>query len=93
MSSLNVSLNSNSYDFKITADEGHIHHWKYSVVYRERLSHWPYWINVANADYAVKKLDRSAKGPLYTIESNHSTCFFAGLYCREYKIKLSFFIF
>lgn len=73
----------NSLDFKITSDEGHFHHWKYSVMYRERLSHWPYWLNVANADFAVKKLERPAKGPLYTIESNHSTCFFGGFYCRK----------
>ncbi|XP_037037795.1 uncharacterized protein LOC119075457 [Bradysia coprophila] len=74
-------LNPTIVDFTITSDSGHIHHWKYSVMYRERLSHWPYWLNVANADFAVKKLDRPAKGPLYTIESNHSTCFLGGLYC------------
>ncbi|KAJ6641432.1 hypothetical protein Bhyg_06371 [Pseudolycoriella hygida] len=74
-------LNPTILDFKITSDNGNLHHWKYSVVYRERLSHWPYWINVGNADIAVKKLNRPAKEALYLIESNHSTCFFAGLYC------------
>lgn len=67
-------------DFTITKDEGHFNHWRYSVVYKERLSHWPYWINVADADFEVKKLDQSKNGE-YLVASTHRTCFAAGLYC------------
>lgn len=69
-------------DFKITKDEGNFEHWRYSVVYRERLSHWPYWINVADADYEVKKLASNE----YLVASTHRTCFLAGLYCCKYNL-------
>lgn len=72
----------NSLDFKITKDGGHFNHWKYSVEYQERLSHWPYWLNVAEADYVVRKLDADEQGD-YIVSSEHRTCFAAGLYCRE----------
>lgn len=71
-------------DFKITRDEGNFEHWRYSVLYRERLSHWPYWINVAEADYDVKKLPSNK----YLVASTHRTCFFAGLYCC--KLQFTF---
>lgn len=67
-------------DFKITSDEGNFNHWKYSVEYTERLSHWPYWENVAEADFEVKKLHQSDRAQ-YAVSSDHRTCFLAGLYC------------
>lgn len=67
-------------DFTITSDHGNMNHWQYVVVYRERLSHWPYWINVATADYAVRKTGVNE----FAVESHHRTCFFHGLYCRMY---------
>lgn len=71
-------------DFKITKDEGNFEHWRYSVVYRERLSHWPYWINEADADYEVKKLASNK----YLVVSTHRTCFFGGLYCCKLSSHL-----
>lgn len=93
-----IPISANSLDFKITKDDGHFNHWKYSVEYRERLSHWPYWLNVAEADYEVRKLDADESGD-YIVSSNHRTCFAAGLYCRKLgsnhslKIRESFYFF
>lgn len=70
-------------DFTITKDHGHFNHWKYSVIYKERLSHWPYWINVAEADYEVRKLAAEERGE-YLVSSEHRTCFAAGIYCRKH---------
>lgn len=78
----NYSRVLNSLDFKITKDDGHFNHWLYSVEYRERLSHWPYWLNVAEADYEVRKLNDDEVGD-YIVSSEHRTCFAAGIYCRE----------
>lgn len=72
-------------DFTITADHGNRDHWKYSVLYKERLSHWPYWINVATADFDVRITNE--KG--YLVESHHRTCFFHGFYCCMYTLWCS----
>lgn len=73
----------NRLDFKITKDEGHFNHWKYSVEYEERLSHWPV-THVAEADFVVRKLDAGEQGD-YIVSSEHRTCFAAGLYCRKWN--------
>lgn len=79
---LNFIFSFHSLDFKITKESGNFHHWLYSVEYVEKLSHWPYWKNIAEADYEVKKLGPSERGE-YAVTSSHQTCFAAGLYCRE----------
>ncbi|XP_055376973.1 uncharacterized protein LOC129609118 [Condylostylus longicornis] len=73
-------LNPTILDFRITADAGTYDHWTYSVVYKEKLSHWPYWINVGYADYVVRKFPKSV-GETMVIDSKHKTCFLAGFYC------------
>lgn len=77
--------------FKITKDEGNFNHWKYSVEYTERLSHWPYWVNVAEADFEVKKLHQDERGQ-YSVTSDHRTCFLGGLYCCKYRHIFQCFI-
>lgn len=59
------------------------------MVYRERLSHWPYSINEAGADFQVKKLHENKRGQ-YLVESTHRTCFFGGFYCCKLSSNLSF---
>ncbi|XP_017473625.1 PREDICTED: uncharacterized protein LOC108364451 [Rhagoletis zephyria] len=87
------SLNPTILDFKIIADNGHAHEWRYTVVYTERLSHWPYWLNTAKADYIVTKTMPGVEPAIYAIESNHKTCFFKGTYClhstSEFKCTAS----
>ncbi|XP_053952935.1 uncharacterized protein LOC128859845 [Anastrepha ludens] len=74
-------LNPTILDFKIITDSGHAHDWRYTVEYTERLSHWPYWLNKAKADYIVTKTMPGVDPAVYAIESKHKTCFFKGTYC------------
>lgn len=78
-------------NFKITNDQGNFNHWRYSATYTERLSHWPYWLNEATADFEVKKLHDNELGQ-YSVESNHRTCFLFGLYCCKYFIYPPFLL-
>lgn len=73
-------LNPTIVSFKITDDSGNYEHWKYSVIYKERLSHWPYWENVGTADYSVR-YEQAASTEIYIVASKHTTCFLAGFYC------------
>jgi len=73
-------LNPTILDFRITKDHGHSNHWKYTAVYTEQLSHWPHWINEAEADFIVRRLDPMERGQ-YSVLSEHCTCFLGGLYC------------
>ncbi|CAD7002565.1 uncharacterized protein LOC101460672 [Ceratitis capitata] len=75
------TLNPTILNFKIIADAGHTHDWRYTVEYTERLSHWPYWLNGAKADYVVTKTMPGVEPAVYVIESKHKTCFFKGTYC------------
>ncbi|EDW78909.1 uncharacterized protein Dwil_GK11439 [Drosophila willistoni] len=74
-------LNPTIINFKILADHGHAHDWRYTVEYTERLSHWPHWINTATAKYMVTKTKPGVTPIEYAIQSTHETCFFKGLYC------------
>lgn len=58
--------------------------WKYSIIYREKLSHWPYWINVSSGNFSIYKLTPQ-EGGQHVIESEHRTCFFNGKYCLKSK--------
>lgn len=70
-----------SLNFRILSDNGHTHDWRYTVEYKERLSHWPYWLNTARASFVVIKSLPQVKPEIYSIQSTHETCFFKGLYC------------
>lgn len=74
-------------NFVITAESGNREHWKYSVLYTERLSHWPYWENKSTADFDVKRSSHLADAT-FLVESLHRTCFLSGLYCREFSVNL-----
>ncbi|KAH8371240.1 hypothetical protein KR093_006708, partial [Drosophila rubida] len=74
-------LNPTILNFKILADHGHAHDWRYTVEYTERLSHWPHWLNKATAKYVVTKTMPGVLPQEWAIESNHETCFFNGFYC------------
>ncbi|KAH8239958.1 hypothetical protein KR032_009823, partial [Drosophila birchii] len=76
-------LNPTIINFKILADHGHAHDWRYTVEYTERLSHWPHWINTARANYVVTKTMPGVTPVAYAIQSTHETCFFSGFYCCE----------
>lgn len=67
-----------SVDFSILSESGTFQHWKYQAQYTEKLSHWPYFKNVATADFSIHSNWRQN---LYFINSTHTTCFFAGFYC------------
>ncbi|XP_058464654.1 uncharacterized protein LOC131438569 [Malaya genurostris] len=84
-------LNPTILDFKILADHGNLDHWKYSVEYRERLSHWPYTSNTAVGHYSVRKLPE-LEGGQYSVASTHKTCFLLGLFCLNSKgdFKISY---
>ncbi|XP_019540530.2 uncharacterized protein LOC109411461 [Aedes albopictus] len=84
-------LNPTILDFNVIADHGNLEHWKYSVEYTERLSHWPYSKNVAVGHYSVRKLPE-AEGGQYVVASTHRTCFLLGLFCLNSKgeFKISY---
>lgn len=67
-------------NFRILADHGNFEHWKYTVEYDERLSHWPHTFNTAIGHYSVRKLPES-EGGHYSVASTHRTCFLLGLFC------------
>ncbi|XP_037930793.1 uncharacterized protein LOC119665635 [Teleopsis dalmanni] len=74
-------LNPTILNFHVVSDSGHAHDWRYTVIYTERLSHWPYWLNTGKGDYIVKKSMPGVVPQLFTIDSEHETCFFGGFYC------------
>lgn len=76
-------------NFVITSESGNREHWKYSVLYTERLSHWPYWENKSTADFDVKRTSHNTDAT-FTVESLHRTCFLGGLYCRKYILGGAF---
>lgn len=78
-----MKLNPTIKNFKIISDTGNFDHWKYSVIYEEKLSHWPYWSNIANADYSVRYEVQPDNKKHYIVASNHRTCFFMGLVCYK----------
>uniref|UniRef100_A0A182M202 Uncharacterized protein n=1 Tax=Anopheles culicifacies TaxID=139723 RepID=A0A182M202_9DIPT len=77
-------LNPTILNFRILADHGNFEHWKYSVEYDERLSHWPHTFNTAIGHYSVRKLPESDGGQ-YSVASTHRTCFLFGLFCVNSK--------
>ncbi|EDW41040.1 uncharacterized protein LOC6605216 [Drosophila sechellia] len=83
-------LNPTILNFKILADHGHAHDWRYTVQYTERLSHWPYWLNTATAKYVVTKSMPGVSPVAYAIKSTHQTCFFAGFYCLQSISEFTF---
>ncbi|KAH8314655.1 hypothetical protein KR074_006497, partial [Drosophila pseudoananassae] len=84
-------LNPTIIDFKILADHGHAHDWRYTVQYTEKLSHWPHWLNAAIAKYVVTKTLPGVTPVGYGIHSTHETCFFSGFYCcRFFRLKVNF---
>ncbi|XP_055610464.1 uncharacterized protein LOC129757310 [Uranotaenia lowii] len=84
------TLNPTILDFNIIADHGNMDHWKYSVEYTERLSHWPYTKNANVGHFSVRKLP-DAEGGQYSVASTHRTCFMLGFACfnsmGEFKIS------
>ncbi|KAL5277743.1 hypothetical protein ACFFRR_002770 [Megaselia abdita] len=82
-------LNPTITNFVITAESGNREHWKYSVLYTERLSHWPYWENKSTADFDVKRSSH-LEDATFLVESLHKTCFFGGLYCLHSKGEFRF---
>ncbi|XP_023301647.2 uncharacterized protein LOC111683776 [Lucilia cuprina] len=83
-------LNPTILNFRILSDSGHTHDWRYTVEYTERLSHWPYWLNTARANYIVVKSLPQVNPEVYSIKSNHETCFFKGLYCLHAESEFNF---
>ncbi|XP_050075629.1 uncharacterized protein LOC126563062 [Anopheles maculipalpis] len=77
-------LNPTILNFRVLADHGNFEHWKYSVEYDERLSHWPHTFNTAVGHYSVRKLPES-EGGQYSVASTHRTCFLMGLFCVNSK--------
>ncbi|XP_053676093.1 uncharacterized protein LOC128726315 [Anopheles nili] len=77
-------LNPTILHFRILADHGNQEHWKYTVEYRERLSHWPYSLNTAIGQYSVLRLPET-EGGHYAVLSTHRTCFLGGLFCLNSK--------
>uniref|UniRef100_A0A182TFZ8 Uncharacterized protein n=1 Tax=Anopheles melas TaxID=34690 RepID=A0A182TFZ8_9DIPT len=77
-------LNPTILNFRILADHGNFEHWKYTVEYDERLSHWPHTFNTAIGHYSVRKLPES-EGGHYSVASTHRTCFLLGLFCLNAK--------
>lgn len=76
-----------SLDFTVLKDHGNSDHWKYSVLYHERLQYWPNWKHSAIGDYSVRKL-KPQEGGHYVVESEHKTCFFLGMYCLKTKAEV-----
>ncbi|XP_016935611.4 uncharacterized protein [Drosophila suzukii] len=83
-------LNPTIINFKILADHGHAHDWRYTVEYTERLSHWPYWKNTATGRYVVTKTLPGVSPVAYVINSTHQTCFFGGFYCLQSLSEFTF---
>ncbi|XP_017863227.1 PREDICTED: uncharacterized protein LOC108613932 [Drosophila arizonae] len=83
-------LNPTIINFRILADQGHAHDWRYTVRYTERLSHWPHWLNEATAHYVVTKTLPGVHPPAWSIQSTHETCFLGGHYCLHSRSEFSF---
>uniref|UniRef100_A0A1I8MYK3 Uncharacterized protein n=1 Tax=Musca domestica TaxID=7370 RepID=A0A1I8MYK3_MUSDO len=83
-------LNPSILNFKILSDGGNTHDFRYTVEYTERLNHWPYWLNTARANFKVVKSMPNIEPQIYSIESQHETCFFKGLYCLHADSEASF---
>ncbi|EDW19577.1 uncharacterized protein LOC6583433 [Drosophila mojavensis] len=83
-------LNPTIINFRILADQGHAHDWRYTVRYTERLSHWPHWLNEATAHYVVTKTLPGVHPPAWSIQSTHETCFLGGHYCLLSRSEFSF---
>ncbi|XP_014216910.1 uncharacterized protein LOC106645534 [Copidosoma floridanum] len=71
-----MKLNPTIKEFDIIDESGNYDHWKYSVKYTERLSHFPIVQNTAHGHYSVKP-----KAVGFVIESKHRTCFLMGMSC------------
>ncbi|GJQ68760.1 hypothetical protein Trydic_g17292 [Trypoxylus dichotomus] len=80
-------LNPTIIDFTILDESGNYDHWKYSVMYSEHLSHWPYLENHAVAHFGVKA---DEKNNVFHIESTHRTCLFNGNFCVNSKSTFKF---
>ncbi|XP_055625103.1 uncharacterized protein LOC129767879 [Toxorhynchites rutilus septentrionalis] len=79
-----MKLNPTIINFSVLTDHGNLEHWKYSVEYTERLSHWPYTKNTAVGHFSVRKLPED-EGGQYLVASTHRTCFLFGLFCLNSK--------
>ncbi|XP_076263668.1 uncharacterized protein LOC143198379 isoform X2 [Rhynchophorus ferrugineus] len=83
-------LNPTITDFIITDESGDYKHWKYTTVYNENLSHWPYLPNYSTAQFEIRSEPEKEE---YLIDSFHKTCMFNGFYClnsiSEFKFKRS----
>ncbi|XP_063231573.1 uncharacterized protein LOC134536009 [Bacillus rossius redtenbacheri] len=71
-------LNPTMLDFDILSESGNYDHWRYSAQYTEFLSHLPFVHNTAQAHFSVRP-----SGDAYVIQSTHTTCFAAQLYCLK----------
>ncbi|XP_049291091.1 uncharacterized protein LOC125768027 [Anopheles funestus] len=77
-------LNPTILNFRVLAEQGNFEHWRYTVEYDERLSHWPHTFNTAIGHYSVRKRTES-EGGQYSVASTHRTCFLLGLFCVNSK--------
>lgn len=65
-------------EFNIIEESGNFDNWKYSVHYKEHLSHLPAIQNTAHGHYSIK-----ADGDDFLISSTHKTCFFTNFDCGK----------
>nr|XP_023018906.1 uncharacterized protein LOC111507783 [Leptinotarsa decemlineata] len=80
-------LNPTIIDFNLLDESGDYGHWKYSLEYSEKLSHWPHSFNTAVAHFNIKA---SPKKDSYFIHSTHKTCLLFGLYCLNSVSEFKF---
>ncbi|KAK0084162.1 hypothetical protein PV325_007501 [Microctonus aethiopoides] len=71
-----LKLNPTIKEFNIIEESGNFDNWKYSVHYKEHLSHLPAIQNTAHGHYSIK-----ADGDDFLISSTHKTCFFTNFDC------------
>lgn len=69
-----------SEEFNIIDESGNFGHWKYSVEYKEHLSHLPSIRNTGLGHFSVLQ-----EGNVYLIRSNHITCFFSSFDCGKFN--------
>ncbi|KAK9882688.1 hypothetical protein WA026_022740 [Henosepilachna vigintioctopunctata] len=81
-------LNPTIEDFKITDEIGNYKHWKYTVEYKEHLSHWPNLPNYAVAKFSIRAdLSQTDK---FFINSLHTTCLINNFLCLDSESEFVF---
>lgn len=75
-----------SLDFNVMDESGDLQHWKYTIEYTQKLSHWPRMENVGVANY---EMISDLVHLNYLINATQRACFVSGMYCCKNIQKIT----